>query len=205
MSRREEIIYATLELSSEYGLKSVSLSQIAEKVGIKKPSLYNHFKSKDEIVSAMYTFLREQARINNNAPVDYAAMIGDRSLEEILMLSLSVYAGFIFDKNMMSFFRVLYSERSTSPMAAQIMLEETERMIASVKNLFYALVVHGRIRNEDVDTAALSYAMTVHSLVDRQMDRITAGQLEMSKEHGISEDMREYVRWFAKQMEVRKR
>ncbi len=202
MSRREEIIYATLELASEYGLKAVSLSQIADKVGIRKPSLYNHFKSKDEIVSEMYSFLREKAK-SNNAPVDYATLIGDRSLEEILMITLSIYVGFLFDKNMMAFFRVLYSERSTSPAAAQIMLEETERMTAAVKNLFYALVVHGKLRNEDVDTAALSYAMTVHSLVDRQMDKVTAGQIEVTKENGISEDMRQYIRWFAKQMEVK--
>ena len=202
MSRREEIIYATLELASEYGLKAVSLSQIADKVGIRKPSLYNHFKSKDEIFSEMYCFLREKAK-SNNAPVDYATLIGDRSLEEILMSCLSIYVGFLFDKNMMAFFRVLYSERSTSPAAAQIMLEETERMTVAVKNLFYALVVHGKLRNEDVDTAALSYAMTVHSLVDRQMDRITAGQIEVTKENEISEDMRQYIRWFAKQMEVK--
>ena len=204
MTRREEIIFATLELASEYGLKAVSLTQIAERVGIKKPSLYNHFRSKDEIVSAMYSFLREQAKNGSGAPVDYTKLITDHSLEEILMFTLSVYVGFLFDRNMMSFFRVLYSERSTSPVAAQIMLEETERMTAAVRNLFYALAVHGRIRNEDVDTAALSYAMTVHSLVDRQMDTITAGQTGVTKENGISEDMRQYVSWFAKQMEVKK-
>lgn len=36
MTRKEEIIYATLELASEYGLKAVSLAQISDKVGIKK-------------------------------------------------------------------------------------------------------------------------------------------------------------------------
>ena len=30
----------------------------------KAPSLYNHFKSKDEIVKAMYSFLREKAQQN---------------------------------------------------------------------------------------------------------------------------------------------
>ena len=72
MNRKEEIIYATLELASEYGLKSVSLSQIADKVGIKKPSLYNHFKSKEELVTSMYTFLREKAKqgVSNTSQVD---------------------------------------------------------------------------------------------------------------------------------------
>ena len=42
------------------------MSMIADKIGIKKPSLYKHFSSKDEIVEAMYQFLREQPRKNAN-------------------------------------------------------------------------------------------------------------------------------------------
>lgn len=62
MNRKEEIIMATLELAAEKGLGSVSMNMIADKVGIKKPSLYNHFVSKEEIVQAMYEYLREQAK-----------------------------------------------------------------------------------------------------------------------------------------------
>ena len=203
MTRKEEIICAALELASEYGLKSVSLSQIADKIGIKKPSLYNHFKSKDEIVSEMYTFIREQAQRNNNSTTDYSALFESRSLEEILLFCMSCYARFLSDKNMMKFFKVLYSERSTSPAAAQIMLEETERMTSSVKNLFYALVVHGKMKNEDVDTAALTYSMTVHSLVDKQMDLITSEKRDVSEIAELSQEMRVFVAWFSKQMEVR--
>ena len=48
MNTKEKIILSTLDLASKYGLKSLSMSQIAESVGIKKPSLYNHFNSKQE-------------------------------------------------------------------------------------------------------------------------------------------------------------
>lgn len=202
MTRKEEIIYATLELASEYGLKAVSLAQIADKVGIKKPSLYNHFKSKIEIVSEMYSLLREQAQKNNNVYIDYVSLFENRCLEEILMICLSGYMSFLSDKNKLSFFKVLYSERSTSPAAAQIMIEETERMINNTKTLFYALVVHNKMKNEDVDIAAMSYAMTIHSLVDRQMDKITAEKTETPEITEISADMQEYVKWFSKQMEV---
>lgn len=202
MTRKEEIIYATLELASEYGLKAVSLAQIADKVGIKKPSLYNHFKSKIEIVSEMYSLLREQAQKNNNVYTDYVSLFENRCLEEILIICLSGYMSFLSDKNMLSFFKVLYSERSTSPAAAQIMIDETERMINNTKALFYALVVHNKMKNEDVDIAAMSYAMTIHSLVDRRMDKITAEKMETPEIAEISVDMQEYVKWFSKQMEV---
>ena len=88
MNRKEEIIYATLELASLNGLKSVSMSQIADKVGIKAPSLYNHFASKDEIIQEMYSVLRRNAQKNNTQkPVDYSALFEEKSLEEILMIS----------------------------------------------------------------------------------------------------------------------
>ena len=183
MSRKEEIIYATLELASAYGLKTVSLSQIADRVGIKKPSLYNHFKSKEEIVNRMYSFLREKAQMYARASQDFALQLEGRRLDEILSDSVSVYFDFLTDDKMMTFFKVLYSERSISEVAAQIMLDETERMITVTKNLFYALVVHGKMKNENVDTAALSFAMTVHSLVDRQMDMITAGTCHCQKRY----------------------
>ena len=53
MNRKEEILHATLTLAAENGMKGVSMSQIADKVGIKAPSLYNHFKSKDDIIKEM--------------------------------------------------------------------------------------------------------------------------------------------------------
>lgn len=202
MSRKEEIIYAALELASEYGLKSVSLSQIAEKVGIRKPSLYNHFKSKDELVSSMYSFLREKAQTGaGNAP-GFDVFPEDRNLSEILSESMMVYLSFLSDENMMSFFKVLYSERSISPIAAQIMLDETDRMILQTKNFFYALVVHGKMKNENVDAAAVSYAMTVHSLVDREMDKITAGKRDAAVFSELPKEIEEYINWFCERMEV---
>ncbi len=201
MTRKEEIIYATLELASEYGLKAVSLGQIADKIGIKKPSLYNHFNSKDEIVSEMYSVLREWAQRHNTVSADYTSLFDGSSLEDILTACVSEYIGFLSDKDMQSFFKVLYSERSTSPTAAQIMVEETERMVSNTKTLFYALVVHGKMKNENVDTAAMSFALTIHSLVDRQMDRMTANKETISITE-ISEDMKAYIKWFSKQMEV---
>ena len=201
MSRKEEIIYATLELASIHGLKAVSLSMIADKVGIKKPSLYNHFKSKEEIVSAMYAFLREQAK-KNEVPDDLSVLFEGRTLEEILLVCLSGYMQFLTVSEMLCFFKVLYAERSTSPEAAQIMLEESDRMVRYTKTLFYALVVHGKMKNADIDTAALSYAMTIHSLVDLQMDRLTAAHTGLPETVVPSPELLAYIRWFSKQMEV---
>ena len=200
MSRKEEIIYATLELASAKGMQGVSMSQIADKVGIKAPSLYNHFKSKDEIIQEMYRFLRENAQKSNGKPnVDFAESLSKKSLEDVLMGSLSAYIGLISDKNMLQFFKVLYSERSTNPTAAKIMVEETERMLSQSRNLFYALAVHGKIKNQDADMAAMTYSLTIHSLIDYRMDMTTAGDAEGfgDGDSPIPLKIIEFVKWFS--------
>lgn len=203
MSRKEDIIYATLELAAERGMKGVSMSQIAEKVGIKAPSLYNHFKSKDEIIREMYRFLREQAQAGGNQPtIDYAKLFEEKSVEEILIGSVASYMGMVSDKYMMQFFKVLYSERSTNPVAAEIMVEETERMLQLSRNMFYAMVVHGKVKNKDIDTAAMTYALTMHSLIDYRLDMITAGKIDSFGEDGnpVPKNILDFIRWFSDQI-----
>lgn len=50
---RERILEQALELFSEKGYDSVSVGEIARAVGIKAPSLYNHFPSKRAIFDAI--------------------------------------------------------------------------------------------------------------------------------------------------------
>ena len=107
MGRKEEIIYAALELAAEKGIKGVSMSQIADKVGIKAPSLYNHFKSKDEIVREMYSFLRDRAQAGgSNVAMDFSKF-ADKSVEGILLDSVSAYMRIVSDQYMLRFFKVL--------------------------------------------------------------------------------------------------
>lgn len=203
MARKEEIIYAALELASVHGLKGVSMSQIAKKVGIKAPSLYNHFQSKDEMIQEMYKFLRMQAQqVGRQTPTDYTARFCDKSLEDILMEGVLTYIGMVSDKNMLQFFKVLYSERSTNPVAAKIVVEETGHMLAQTRDFFYALAVHGKIKTRDADMAAMTYALTLHSLVDYRMDMITAGIVDGfgDGEKPLPAKMVDFVKWFSAQI-----
>lgn len=80
MNRKEEIILVTLELAATNGLSNVSMAQIAEKMGIRKPSLYNHFNSKEEIIAAMYQYLREKSKEQLPlADIDYGEFIKEKA------------------------------------------------------------------------------------------------------------------------------
>lgn len=170
-NRKNEIVYATLDLAAEKGLGTVSMQQIATKVGITKASLYNHFSSKEEIVEAMYEILRKTSREKvAGDPPDYDRLTPDIPLSVILGGAVSSYRNLVNDPEMYRFYKVIMSERSINPAAAEIMVKETETMIRATKTLFYALQVKGIATFENVDAAAFSFAMAVHSIIDYECD-----------------------------------
>lgn len=66
MSTKDRILDEALSLFSEHGYDGTGVEQIAERVGIKAPSLYKHFKGKEDILNA----------IIDNAEARYEASFG---------------------------------------------------------------------------------------------------------------------------------
>ena len=199
-TRKKEIIMATLELAANKGLGNVSMNMIADKVGIKKPSLYNHFASKEELVEAMYQFLREEAKKNANVgAIDYTVIFAGKSALEILRMMVGGYFNMNQQEHMLNFYKVIYSERSIQPMAAKILAEETEKMIIATKQLFYAMEVHKLLHFQNADMSAVSFAMTVHGLMDYELDLRSGGYKIENQERNILD---EYLQWFCKENAV---
>ena len=196
-TRKKEIIMATLELAANKGLGNVSMNIIADKVGIKKPSLYNHFASKEELVEAMYQFLREEAKKNANVgAIDYTVIFAGKSALEILRMMVGGYFHMNQQEHMLNFYKVIYSERSIQPMAAKILAEETEKMIIATKQLFYAMEVHKLLHFQNADMSAVSFAMTVQGLMDYELDRRSGGCKTENQERN---DLDEYLQWFCRE------
>ena len=172
----QDILLKTLELASRLGLRSLSLSDIAKECGISKSTLYSHFESKENLFERLYLFLREKAKERNNIPpVDYNALFKDRTLKEILRTVTSSYSSMVHDKDLNAFYRVVLSEKSFSPIAASIYTEETNTMLLTTRNLFYALSSKGLAHFSDVDNEAMVFAFTFHSILVLEEDDRTAG------------------------------
>lgn len=66
---RAEILAAAWELAGEQGLASISLRDLADRVGMRAPSLYQYFASKNDIYDAMFKQGAEQALVITQAPM----------------------------------------------------------------------------------------------------------------------------------------
>ncbi len=192
-NRKEKIIEATLELAAQNGLGTVSMQQIADKVGITKASLYNHFSSRDEIIDAMYELLRNASRENAAvSEIDYGKLTAGRSMKEILTGAVASYRNMVSDPRMHLFYKIILSQRSIDPTVAEIMVRETRTMINATTALFYALQVKGIAVFPDVDAAAFSFAMGVHSILDYEFD------LSFSKARSEKKMMKQYIDEFCR-------
>ncbi len=197
-TRKEEIIQATLELAAEKGLGTVSMQQIASKVGITKASLYNHFSSKDEIIEAMYEFLRTAtSNKSKSKDMDYQKLVEKNSLKEVLNIAVGSYHDMVSDPKLNTFYRIIMSERTINKSAAEIMVRETETMINETKTLFCVLYAKDKASFDNIDMAAFSFAMTIHSIIDYGFDLESAG-LKYD-----SNMIKDYINEFCKLYEVK--
>ena len=199
MNRKEEIVLVTLELAAEKGLANVSMSMIADKIGIKKPSLYKHFASKEEIVEAMYEYLRRQSKEKANIkPIDYSTFFEGKSSYEVLQEVVHGYIQMNHQENMMNFYKVIYSERSLNPIAAKIVAEETKKMILATKQLFYAMEVHKMLHFKNPYMSAVSFSMTIHGLMDYELDQRSC-ECRDESDKNLLED---YLKWFCEEKSI---
>ena len=198
---KEKIIMVTLELACKNGLRSLSMSQIAEKAGINKSSLYSHFSSKEEIISETYKYLRKHANHNRKiGNFDYGSYVEGKNLKEILMSTVESYERMNRNPQMEMFYKVIISEKTLNPIAAEIMVTETNTMIWATKQLFYAIMAKKVAYFENVDSAAISFAMGVHAVLDFRMDDYMAGSNESN---GILEQyIDEFCRVYSRDKEI---
>lgn len=179
---RQRILDEALELFSAKGYDSVSVGEIAKAVGIKAPSLYNHFPSKqaifDSIVestAAQYAADTDKIDIHvqdvqKDVP-DFAEITEDALFEKVRQ----IFEYSLHDETISRFRRMMTIEQFRSPeLAALYSNRYVERILRYHAGIFRALIASGEICAENPDTLAMLYVAPVVTLIgicDRQPER----------------------------------
>ena len=99
MDTKKKILDVALTLFSEKGYGNVYVGHIAEGVGIKAPSLYKHYKSKQDIFEAILEEMRnrydkEAAHLNmtgNDFLIDFE-LYNNISEDELVKMGIGLFA-----------------------------------------------------------------------------------------------------------------
>ena len=179
---KQKILEKALELFSTQGYDSVSVGEIAKAVGIKAPSLYNHFPSKQAIfdaimesTAAQYEADTDQINIHvQNAEQDipvFTEISEDALFEKVRQ----IFEYSLHNEAISRFRRMMTLEQFRSPeLAALFSRRYVERVVDYHAGIFRALIAAGEIRAADPDTLAMMYVAPVLTLIgvcDRQPER----------------------------------
>ena len=165
MHTKQRILREALRLFSQKGYDAVSVEQIADAVGIKAPSLYKYYKSKQDIFDAIfeetakrYGAFTESISVNmTNSAQDlqvFSAITADALVEKVK--SLISYS--LHDEFVSQFRRMMTIERFRSPELSALY---SQRYVAQIQNyhkgLFQRMIAAGVMVDEDPDLLAMMY------------------------------------------------
>ena len=144
MSTKDRILDEALTLFSENGYDGTSVEQIAEKVGIKAPSLYKHFKGKEDILNA----------IIDNAEAHYEESFGSEknigrlpeSKEEFVRTTMDKISFTIHDPMIRRIRKFLVQEQFRSERLAEI---TTRHQLDGLLGM-YTIIIGGMMDNGDI-------------------------------------------------------
>ena len=179
---RQRILDKALELFSEKGYDAVGVAEIAKAVGIKAPSLYNHFASKQAIFDALVENTTTRYEKDTDAidihvqdvrqdVATFSQITEDALAEKVRQLFLYT----LHDNTIRQFRKMMTLEQFRAPeLAAYYSQRYVDRVVAYHAALFRTLIARGELQNQDPDTLAIMYVSPIITLLgvcDREPQR----------------------------------
>ena len=165
---KQEIAIAALRLFLQKGYERTSLNQIAGQVGITKPAIYHHFRSKDELFHEVLSlFFREMSKWSK------ARFKTCRNVKDLLKSFFQVITGFKETadrllgkqkgKTQYSFLEVFLSASKKDPSIRRRMEEGFIQTRSFLKGELLKAQRKGEIR-KDLDCETLAFM--IHALIE---------------------------------------
>lgn len=182
MTTKQRITKEALRLFAEKGYSDVYVGDIAQAVGIKAPSLYKHFKSKQEIFDAIleemhHSYTRQTASLqidgsNQSADAAIYAVMDENTLVET---GKGLFLYFLHDEDIRLFRKMLTIEQFHNKELASLYTRQYfDDPLTYQAGLLLLLTGSGQLRSEDTDIMALHFYAPLYMLLtlcDRHPER----------------------------------
>lgn len=191
------IIRAGIRLFAARGLDRVSIRDLAAEVGITAASFYNHFRSKTDLLTEMFSYCRQKVIEPVAASIDLEKMMTELGAAGFLAALIEYMFRTEHDEELYQLSRIIAAEQFKNETAAEIAYSSRQRSRELLTGLLARMEEKGLIRTGAPETVAriMSYALTGMS-VDYYHQRYIQ---EMAPEE-IMEKQKEFVVLFCNQI-----
>lgn len=173
MSTKEKILNEALRLFSEKGYSDVYVGEIAEAVGIKAPSLYKHFKGKQEIFdSCVEKFYERMIQVRNDLklPETPKSQIAYETadLNQIIEFAVGLFLFYWKDEVASGFRKMLMIERYRNQELNKIYEGLfVNGAVQHEETIFSSLITAGVIKKENPHIVALRFYTPIYYLLQK--------------------------------------
>lgn len=159
---KEKLFDAAVDLFSSRGFSGVSIRDVTGAVGIKESSFYNHFKSKDELIEAIFSYYRTQFT-QTLPPIErIETILSSMPPDEFLREGNRRFMQRVSSPQIRKIWRILFSEQYRDQRARDIILQEMIRLpVDYAEKVFAAMLRLGLIRPLDPKLLAAEYQYAV--------------------------------------------
>ncbi len=182
MNTKKRILDEALTLFSEKGYANVFVAEIAEAVGIKAPSLYKHYKSKQEIFNAILDEMKSSyenrantLNLNGNNVVADASVFLDITEDELVKIGKGLFDYFLHNEYVRKFRKMITIEQFRNNEMAQLFTKQyNDDPLSYQAAMFSMLSAAGVLSNEKPDIMALQFYAPIYMLMtlcDRHPER----------------------------------
>lgn len=182
MDTKKKILDVALTLFSEKGYGNVYVGQIAEGVGIKAPSLYKHYKSKQDIFDAILQEMKErydkqaaELNMNGNDVEKDGVMFGNISEDELVKMGVGLFLHFLHDEYECKFRKMLTIEQFNNRELALLYSKQYfDCPLLYQTGLFEMITGAGKLQSDNPSIMALQFYAPIYTLLtlcDRQPER----------------------------------
>lgn len=188
---KDRILDSALTLFAAKGYDGVGVDLIAENAGIKGPSLYKHFKGKEDILNALIEKVERYYEANFGSVNNPGKT--PSSMDELIALSLKRIEFTLHDPMIKKVRRVLTIEQFRSHRIALLATKYNIDSIQEIyRQLFQTMMDNGIMKKTDPSLLSMSFAAPV-SLLIQMCDR------EPEREQEAMERIKEFFLFFAKE------
>ncbi|MGZ7050027.1 MAG: TetR/AcrR family transcriptional regulator [Methanobacterium sp.] len=154
---KERIFDAAIQLFAQYGFEGTSMREIAEEVGIKKASMYSHFKSKDEILDKIMDYPTTRIGMVGPQGIETEELIVSMGVENFMKMAISVVTDWMKDPYMEKIWRIICIELYHNQQIKDFYSKFTDNALSFWKSNFEIMMKHKLIKPSDPEILAIEY------------------------------------------------
>ncbi|MEO2077365.1 MAG: TetR/AcrR family transcriptional regulator [Bacillus sp. (in: firmicutes)] len=190
-STKYKILVASIELFSHKGFSAVSVRELTKVVGIKESALYNHFKSKDEILEWIYALFREHHSKTRPNLLTLEAISKSVTINQFLTQGIIHFKQAVEEPLHEKMWRILNIEQFRDQRAREIIMNDVYNgTIEFLEMAFQNFIKEGKLSQQNARILAIEYQYPLFTMMTEYLllkyDNKDTGEVEYKMENHLN-------------------